>query len=87
MSFISALVCWAATIYMLIIFLRVIMSWFPIDPYGAAAKGYRVLLRLTEPTMGALRRVIPPIRTGQIAFDLSAVIIMGALIAIRVTVC
>ena len=84
---ISTLLCWAATFYMLIIFLRVIMSWFPIDPYGAAAKGYRLLLRLTEPTMGALRRVIPPIRAGQIALDLSAVIIMAALIAIRVIVC
>ena len=84
---ISTLICWVATFYMLIIFLRVIMSWFPIDPYGTAAKGYRVLLRLTEPTMGALRKVIPPIRAGQVAFDLSAVIIMVALILIRVAVC
>lgn len=84
---ISTIICWAATIYMLIIFLRVIFSWFPIDPYGTAAKGYLVLYRLTEPTMGALRRVIPPIRTGRVAFDLSAVIIMFALLLIRVVVC
>ena len=72
---------------MMIVFLRVIMSWFPIDPYGTTAKGYRVLLWLTEPTMGTLRRVIPPIRTARVAFDLSAVIVMSALILIRVAVC
>lgn len=84
---VATIICWAATIYMLIIFLRVILSWFPIDPYSRAAKGYLVLYRLTEPTMGALRKVVPPIRTTRIAFDLSAVIILFALLLIRVVVC
>ena len=80
-------ICWVASLYLLIVFLRVIMSWFPIDPYGTTAKGYLVLLRLTEPVLGLLRRVIPPIRTGRAAFDLSPMIVMIALIVLRQIVC
>ncbi len=63
------------------------MSWFPIDPYGVLAKGYRGVLLLTEPVMSPLRRVVPPVRVGPVAFDLSAMIIVIVLIVIRQVVC
>ncbi len=37
---------------------RALISWVPIDPYNPAV---RILDQITEPIIGPLRRVIPPI--------------------------
>lgn len=41
----------------LAIFLRVILSWFNINPYN---RFMTLLDQITEPVLGPLRRVIPP---------------------------
>ncbi len=46
----------AISIYNLLIFARVIMSWIIHDPYHPI---YRFLFSLTEPVLGPLRRIIP----------------------------
>ncbi|MDW8047685.1 MAG: YggT family protein [Chloroflexota bacterium] len=58
-------------IYALIvaIFLRAILSWFPVDPH---APYYRFLVRLTEPLLEPIRRVLP--RLGMI--DLSPMVVL-----------
>jgi len=58
------LLCWVLTI---LIFLRAILSWFPIDP---GSRLTLLLYQLTEPVLAPLRRIMP--RTGMI--DLSPMI-------------
>jgi len=41
----------------LAIFLRVILSWFNINPYN---RFMTLLDQITEPVLGPLRRIIPP---------------------------
>ena len=74
--------CAAVTVYLVILFLRAIFSWFP-PPNGGAATLYRLLMDLTEPVLAPLRRVIPP--AGM--FDLSFTVLFVFLIIIRGIVC
>lgn len=55
------------------ILIRVLLSWFPIDPYNPIIK---VLFEITEPVLAPFRRVIP--RIGM--FDLSP---LAALLVIQ----
>ena len=75
-------ICALVTVFMLILFLRVILSWFP-PPSGGAATFYRILLDLTEPILAPLRQAIPPI--GMI--DLSVTVLLIFLLVVRRIVC
>jgi len=55
----------------LAVFLRSLMSWFPISQDNEAA---RLLYRITEPLLEPVRRVLP--RTGMIDFSGMVVIIL-----------
>ncbi len=74
--------CAFLTVYMIVLFLRAVFSWFP-PPSGGVATFYRILLDLTEPVLAPLRRVIPP--AGM--FDLSFLVLFVLLIILRGAVC
>lgn len=46
-------------IYILVLFARIILSWFPASQQGTLASITRVLYQVTEPVLGPARRVIP----------------------------
>ncbi|MCF7919172.1 MAG: YggT family protein [Candidatus Cloacimonetes bacterium] len=56
MSFIQYLLIQAISVYELLIVVRAILSWFSPSPYNQL---YRLLIRLTEPFLSALRRYLP----------------------------
>ena len=62
-------------LYMFAIFGRIVLSWFPVSPGGAMASSYSFLYTITEPVLGPLRRVIPPLG----GFDLSPIVAVIAL--------
>ena len=74
--------CAAITIYIVILLLRAVFSWFP-PPSGGMATFYRILMDLTEPVLAPLRRMIPP--AGM--FDLSFTVLFVLLIILRGFVC
>ena len=65
------IICAIVTAYMVVLFARAIMSWFPVRPGTPWASVYGVLLDLTEPVLAPLRRIIPP--AGM--FDLSFIVV------------
>ena len=65
------LLCFAVQFYVIILFARIILSWFPITPGSLLASVFSVLYNLTEPVLGPLRRLIPPLGM----FDLSPLIV------------
>ena len=77
-----SVLCALVTVFILILFLRVILSWFP-APSGGAASFYRILLDLTEPVLAPLRRMIPPL--GMI--DLSVTVLLIFLWIVRGAIC
>ena len=74
--------CAAITIYIVILLLRAVFSWFP-PPSGGMATVYRILMDLTEPVLAPLRRVIPPVGM----FDLSFTVLFVFLFILRNVVC
>jgi YggT family protein len=65
--------------YFIILLIRVLSSWFPVPPSGPIRTVLSWVYRLTEPVLRPLRGLIPPIRMGAVAFDLSAMIVFVAL--------
>lgn len=72
-------VCFLLTAYLLVVIVRIVLSWFPLDPSGVMASVSHVLIILTEPLLGPLRRAIPPLRFGNVALDLSPIIVLVGL--------
>ncbi len=60
------------SLYTLLIFVRIILSWFPMNPGGPLASVTNVLFRLTEPVLGPVRRVIPSLGP----FDISPIVVV-----------
>ena len=71
-------VCLIGYLYLVAIFARILLSWFPLDPDGLMA---------TDPVLAPLRRMIPPLRLGNIALDLSAIVVIIGLQIILSIVC
>ena len=78
----KTLLCDFISIYVVVLFLRAIFSWFP-PPSGGLATFYRILLDLTEPVLAPLRRVIPPAG----AFDLSFLVLIVFLFILQGQLC
>ena len=58
-----------------ILFPRALLSWFPAAPGSTLASVNAVLYRLTEPVLGPVRRLLPPVRAGGFGLDLSFIIV------------
>ena len=63
------------SLYTLVIFVRIILSWFPVSPGGAFGQVNRVLYQITEPVLRPARRIIPSL--GPI--DISPIVVVVAL--------
>ena len=83
------LLCPVLTLYLIALFARIILSWFPMEPGTPMASVYQFLFTITEPVLGPLRRVIPPVGGGGFRLDLSPLIVLIAiqLIQSRVLSC
>jgi YggT family protein len=55
------LICSLLTVYYIVLFARVILSWFPLQPGTAMASIASIVYQLTEPVMGPVRRIIPTV--------------------------
>ena len=73
--------------YIVILFARIILSWFPLSPGGAMSTVYGVLHKLTEPVLAPIRRIIPPIGMGGMGLDLSPLIVFFGISILRQFVC
>ncbi|MGH9018655.1 MAG: YggT family protein [Acidimicrobiales bacterium] len=61
-------------IYIVVLVARALLSWFPSEPGTALYSAVRVLDRFTEPVLRPVRRLMPPLRAGGMAVDLSIIV-------------
>ena len=80
------LICIALQLFMILIFARVILSWFP-PTGGVVDQIQNLVFTATEWIMGPLRRVIPPVRLGAAALDLSPLIVLLGITVLRSILC
>lgn len=70
-SFVSALF----TVYIVLIFARILISWIPRPPTTGVLGSVVVFLReTTDPYLNIFRRFIPPVGGGAMSLDLSPII-------------
>jgi YggT family protein len=79
---IVALIAWLLYLYLFLIFARIVLSWFPLSPDGPMAGVARVLFTLTEPVLGPLRSMLPPVQIGGAGLDLSPLIVLFVILLI-----
>jgi len=70
------IVCRLLEAYLIILFGRIILSWFPIESGSVMASVFGFLYAVTEPVLGPIRRVIPPMGMGGMGFDFSPLIVI-----------
>lgn len=83
MGFFVELVIFFFKVYIGIICVRVITSWFRINPRGFWIRAYKFLVDITEPFLIKFRKIIPLAKIGKFYIDLSyivAIIIIELLI-------
>ena len=66
------LVAQLLNLYLFAIFARIVLSWFPVSEGGAMAQIFSFLYTITEPVLGPVRRIVPPMG----GFDLSPIIVI-----------
>ncbi|HEX9970313.1 MAG TPA: YggT family protein [Acidimicrobiales bacterium] len=81
------LVCTLLTLYLYLLFARIILSWFPISPGSGMASAFSVLYSATEPVLGPMRRLVPPLGVGGMGFDLSPIIVIFGVRILQGVVC
>ena len=80
------LICALLEIYVIVLSVRIVLSWIPRlpDPVQPAA---RVVYMLTDPVLNPVRGLLPPIRTGAVAFDLSPILVFLGLQLLISAIC
>lgn len=75
-------------VYVVLIFIRILMSWIPRMPYNRWLNMFLTFVTdVTDPYLNIFRRLIPPVRIGPGALDLSptvgviVLVIVGPIIA------
>jgi YggT family protein len=69
----TALLCTVLQLFVVVLLVRIVLSWFPSG--GSVLESARRFTELaTEWLLGPLRRVLPPVRLGAAALDLSPLV-------------
>jgi YggT family protein len=84
---IQTLFCRLLDAYLIVMFARIILSWFPVNPGSGLATVYGFLYSITEPVLGPIRRVIPPVGMGGMGLDLSPLIVFFGISILRSAIC
>lgn len=88
MTIIGYLLGLVLTVFWWVLIARIVLDWSvvlagPPAWGGFRAKAINVVTRITEPVLAPIRRVVPPLRVGGVAIDLSIILVFVALIVLR----
>ena len=70
-------------VYIVLIFIRILMSWIPRMPYNRYLAAFlQFVTDVTDPYLNLFRRFLPPVRLGPGALDLSPIVATFVLIIV-----
>jgi YggT family protein len=74
-------------VYLVLIFIRILMSWIPRMPYNRYLAAFlKFVTDVTDPYLNIFRRILPPVRMGPGALDLSPIVATLVLILVSTIV-
>jgi YggT family protein len=70
----------ALQVYLLVLLARIVVEWVQVlardyRPKGPMLVLFEVVYTLTDPPLRAIRKVVPPLRIGNVALDLGMIIL------------
>jgi YggT family protein len=75
------------TVYLILIFVRILLSWIPRMPYNPVLSSVvNFVHEVTDPYLNVFRRILPPVGGGGFAFDLSPIVAIIVLYIVRAIV-
>ena len=81
------IICWILQIYFLAVLAWVVLSWVQVSSVHPLGRVQVFLDRIIYPVILPLRRVLPPLRLGGMALDLSPLVLMLGISLLRRFVC
>ncbi len=78
-----SVICALLQVYLLVLFIRAVLSWFPIRPDSGLIPVIRALDTVINPVLMPLRRVIPP--AGM--FDMSYIVLVIIVVIVQSVLC
>ena len=70
-------------VYIILIFIRILISWIPRMPYNRYLAAFlKFVTDVTDPYLNIFRRILPPVRMGPGALDLSPIVATFVLIIV-----
>jgi YggT family protein len=70
-------------VYLVLIFIRILTSWIPRMPYNRYLAAFlKFVSDVTDPYLNVFRRIMPPVRMGPGALDLSPIVATFVLIIV-----
>jgi YggT family protein len=71
-------------LYMILIFIRILLSWIPRIPYNRYLAAFlKFVSDVTDPYLNLFRRILPPVRMGGGALDLSPIVAIFVLVIVN----
>ena len=86
MSAVGALLGTVLLLFELVLVARMVLDWVGVlapGGSGALLGARRVVHRITEPVLGPVRRVLPPLRIGSFSLDLAFTVVFVAVLVLR----
>jgi YggT family protein len=88
MTLLWGVVGYVIYLYIVLILARIVLDWTrqfarAWRPAGTAAVGVEIVYSVTDPPIRLLRRLVPPLQLGTVSLDLSVIILLIVLIALR----
>jgi YggT family protein len=70
-------------VFLFILVVRVVLSYLPMSNGSALLPIVRFVEAITEPVLRPVRRIVPPLRVGGTAVDLSPIIVWIVILIVR----
>ena len=71
-------------VYIALIFIRIVLSWIPRMPYNPVLRAVVGFVGdVTDPYLNLFRRILPPVRLGPAALDLSPIVGIFLLVIVQ----
>lgn len=90
MFVVGTIIDWILWVFLLVLFARMILSWIPVlvrdwEPRGPVLVVAEIIYSITDPPLRALRKVLKPVRIGNIMLDLAFIgLFIGVSILMRI---